>query len=112
MAETEIPPLYDEERGLREVARARLKRGKLTRHQVVIADSLAEHMQQHFSAEEIETAGRALLIGTASCGAREREGIQASVILNILGFAAGRMVTDGRAGLDAQAGEDGSVDDR
>ena len=31
MAETDIPPLYDEERGLRELARHRLKRDALTR---------------------------------------------------------------------------------
>lgn len=105
MAETGIPPLYDEEHGLREVARARMKRDALTRGQVVIADQLALHMQRHFSAEEMETAGRALLIGAASCGTLEQEGIQAPVILNILGFAAGRMVTAGRAWLEAQGTE-------
>jgi len=112
MTDTGIPPLYDEERGLRELARHRLKRDALTRGQVVIADQLAEHMQRHFSAEEIETAGRALLIGAASCAQLAQDELPSSVVVNILGFAAGRMVTDGRAWLDAQAGEDGSVDDR
>lgn len=105
MAETGIPPLYDEESGLRELARARLKRDSLTRCQASIADQLAEHIQRHFSAEETETAGRALLIGTASCGYLAAEGIQAEVILNILGFTAGRMITDGRAWLEAQGGD-------
>ena len=102
MADTDIPPLYDEERGLREVARARLKRDELTVAQVDIADRLAGEMGRHFSADETETVGRALLIAAASCGALAAEGVQASVILNILGFAAGRMVADGRAWLEAQ----------
>ena len=74
MAETGIPPLYDEERGLRELARQRLKRDTLTRGQVQLADGLAEHLQRHFSAEETETAGRALLIGAASVASLVGEG--------------------------------------
>jgi hypothetical protein len=104
MTGTGIPPLYDEEAGLREIARARLKRDGLTRAQVQMADGLAEGMQQHFSAEETETAGRALLIGAASCAtlARSEENIPVAVVVNILGFAAARMVADGRAWLGAQ----------
>ena len=105
MTDTGIPPLYDEENGLRELARHRLKRDQLTRAQVRIADRLAEEMQRHFSAEETETVGRALLIGTASVGALQQEGVDASVLLNILGFAAGRLVTDGRAWTEAQGRE-------
>jgi hypothetical protein len=105
MADTGIPPLYDEARALREVARARLKRDTLTCGQVTIADRLAGEMQRHFSAGETETVGRALLISAASCGALAGEGIHASVILNILGFAAGRLVSDGRAWTEAQGGE-------
>ena len=99
-----LPPLYDEETGLREIARARLKRDGLTRAQVQMADGLAEAMQRHFSAGETETAGRALLIGAASCATLARDGddIPAAVIVNILGFAAARMITDGRAWLGAQ----------
>ena len=99
-----IPPLYDEEAGLREITRARLKRDGLTRAQVQLADGLAENMQRHFSAEETETAGRALLIGAASCTAlaNSQEDIPAAVVVNILGFAAARMVADGRAWLGAQ----------
>ena len=106
MTGTGIPPLYDEEAGLAEIARARLRRDGLTRAQVQLADGLAEAMQRHFSAEEIETAGRALLIGAASCAtlARSEENIPAAVVVNILGFAAARMVTDGRGWLGAQDG--------
>lgn len=96
------PPLYDEAEGLREIARHRLKRDALTRGQVIIADRLAEHMQRHFSAEELETAGRALLIGAASCAQLAKDGLPSSVVVNILGFAAGRMVSDGRAWTEAQ----------
>ena len=68
-----------------------------------MADGLAEAMQRHFAAEETETAGRALLIGAASCTTLARgEDIPAAVIVNILGFAAARMITDGRAWLGAQ----------
>jgi len=102
MTGTGIPPLYDEEQGLRELARHRLKKDAVTRIQVSIADRLAEHMQRHFSAEEIETAGRALLIGAASCGELANEEFPPAVIINILGFAAGRMVADGQAWLGAR----------
>jgi hypothetical protein len=102
MSGTSIPPLYDEERGLRELARHRLKRDELTRQQVEIADRLAAHMVRHFSAEEAETAGRALLVGSASVTALAADGIPATVVCNILAFAAGRMITDGREWLSAQ----------
>ena len=102
MPDTGIPPLYDEERGLRELARHRLKRDEVTRSQVQIADRLAENMARHFSAEEMETAGRALLIGAASCAQLAQDQLPASVVVNILGFTAGRMVTDGRAWTEAQ----------
>jgi hypothetical protein len=105
MAETSIPPLYDEEKALRELARARLKRDELTRQQVAIADRLVVHMQRHFSAEETETAGRALLIGAASCSALAVEEIPGQVIMNILAFAAGHLIADGRAWLEAQTGD-------
>jgi hypothetical protein len=105
MSETGIPPLYDEEHALRELARGRLRRDRLTHVQVEIADRLALHMQRHFSAEEAETAGRALLVGSASVAALAAEGIPATVVCNVLAFAAGRMITDGRAWLGAQGGE-------
>lgn len=112
MAEVDdAPPLYDEERGLRELARQRLKRDELTRNEVAIADQLALHIGRHFSAEELETAGRAILIVAASAGSLAEEDIHASVILNIIGFAAGRMVADGRAWLGAQGTEPGERND-
>lgn len=107
MADTEAAPLYDEEKGLREIARHRLRRDELTRSQVVIADQLAIHMQRHFAAEETETAGRALLIGAASVTALIDDQIPPAVLVNILGFTAARLVADGRAWLDAQGGEEG-----
>jgi len=107
MPDTGLPPLYDEERGLRELARARLRRDTLTLGQVAIADKLALSIARHFSAEETETAGRALLIGVASGATLAGDGMPAAVILNVLGFAAARMISDGRAWAGAQepAGE-------
>ena len=107
MSETGIPPLYDEEKALRELARGRLKRDKLTRGQVILADGLAENMLRHFSPEETETAGRALLIGAASSAPLAQEGVQSAAVVNILGFAAARLIADGRAWLDAQGGDGG-----
>lgn len=107
VADTGIPPLYDEERGLRELARNRLKRDPVTVHTAAIADQLATHMKRHFSAEETETAGRALLIGAASVAALIEDEIPPAVILNVLAFAAGRLVTDGREWLTAQGAGDG-----
>ena len=106
MSDIEIPPLYDEENGLRELARHRLKRDPVTRAQVIIADGLAENMQRHFSAEEIETVGGALLVGAASCAILAQDQLPAATVVNILGFAGGRMVTDGRAWLEAQGGDE------
>jgi hypothetical protein len=104
MPDTGLPPLYDEERGLRQLARHRLRRDELTRGQVVIADQLAANVERHFAAEETETAGRALLIGTASVVALVEDGIPAAVIVNILAFTAARMISDGRDWLAAQDG--------
>jgi hypothetical protein len=106
MSDTGIPPLYDEEKGLRELARHRLKRDALTLHQVSIADKLAVNIERHFSAEETETAGRALLLGVASGATLANDEIPAAVILNILGFAAARMISDGRDWLGAQGARD------
>lgn len=109
MPDTHMPPLYDEDRGLRELARHRLKRDTITRGQVILADNLADRVQAHFAAEETETAGRALLIGAASLAGLihdgGRDGIQPAVLVNILGFTAARMISDGRAWLDAQGGD-------
>ena len=104
MSGTGIPPLYDEERGLRELARHRLKRDALTLSQVAVADNLAVNIGRHFSGDEIETVGRALLVGAASAATLANDGIPAEVIVNVLGFAAARMISDGRDWLGAQDG--------
>ena len=102
MADTGMPPLYDEERGLRELARHRLKRDGLTRSQVALADRLADRIGRHFSAEETETAGRAILLAVANGATLANDDIPANAILNILGFTAARMIGDGRDWLSAQ----------
>ena len=107
MTDTHVPPLYDEEKGLRELARHRLRRDPVTAAQVAIADGLAHNMRRHFAAEELETAGRALLLGAASCAELAEQELSAAVAANIIGFAAGRMVADGRAWLEAQGGSHG-----
>ena len=97
MADNQTPPLYDVDRAMREIARARRKRDELTRQQGAIADNLATHLDRHFSAEELETAGRALLIGAASVAALVSPDIPPAVIANVLAFAGDRLVRDGRA---------------
>jgi hypothetical protein len=88
--------LYDVEQALQEIARARLRPDELTRQQVAIADRLVIHLDRHFAAEELETAGRALLVGAASVGVLCVEDMQPQVLVNILAFAGARLVTDGR----------------
>jgi hypothetical protein len=101
-----LPPLFDTDKGLREMARHRLRRDGLTRSQVQLGDSLAEYVNRHFSAEETETAGRALLVAASCAGGLISEGVdRPEVIVNIIGFAAARMVTDGRAWSEAGNGE-------
>ena len=101
-----LPALFDTDRGLRELARARGKRDTLTRSQAQIGDGLAEYINRHFSAEEIETAGRALMIAASCAGSLTEKGInRPEIILNIISFAAARMVTDGRAWAEAGTGE-------
>jgi hypothetical protein len=105
--DTGIPPLYDEQKGLRELARQRLKRDPVTRAQVTIADGLAENMLRHFAAEDAELVGRALLVVAASVGVLAQEGFPPAVIVNVTGFAGARMIADGRAWSEAQGAPDG-----
>lgn len=88
--------LYDVDEALREIARHRKRRDELTRQQVAIADRLAIHLDRHFAAEEIETAGRALVIGAASVIALATEDIPPAVMCNVLAFAGARLILDGR----------------
>lgn len=90
------PKLYDVENALRELAKNRQRRDELTRQQVAIADRLAIHLDRHFAAEELETAGRALLIGAASVIALATEDIPSAVMCNVLAFAGDRLIRDGR----------------
>jgi hypothetical protein len=100
--ESALPPLFDTDRGLRELARARGKRDTLTRGEAQLGDGLAEYVNRHFSAEEIETAGRALMIAASCAGSLVGKGVnRPEVIINVIGFAAARMVTDGRAWTEA-----------
>jgi len=92
-----IPPLYDVDKARREMRRARRRRDNLTRAQVIIGDRLAHHLDRHFSAEELETAGRAVMIAAASVGAlAEMDHMQPAVLCNVLAFAGDRLITDGQ----------------
>jgi hypothetical protein len=104
--ESALPPLFDIDKGLREMARHRGRRDTLTRSQAQLGDSMAEYLSRHFSAEEIETAGRALLVAASCAGHLVAEGVnRPEVIINIIAMAAARMVTDGRAWTEAGNGE-------
>lgn len=96
MPDDQTPPLYDVGQAMREIARARRKRDELTRQQASIANKLATHLDRHFSAEELETAGRALLIGAGSVAALAEPGIPPAVLVNVLAFTGDRLVRDGR----------------
>ena len=93
--------------GIAELARERLKRDGLTRGTVQLSDSLVEHLLRHLAPDETETAGRALLVASSSVASLVVEAramgteLDPAVVLNILGFAGGRMVTEGRAWTDA-----------
>ena len=103
-------PLYDVDTALAELARQRLKRDGMTRGTVQLSDSLVEHLLRHVSPDEVETAGRVLMIASSSVAALVMEAraqdtdMDPVVLLNILGFAGGRMVTEGRAWDAAAAG--------
>ena len=93
--ESGLPPMYDMDQARREMAKARKRRDTVTREQVRLGDKLAHHLNAHFSAEELETAGRAVMLSAASIGGLI-EDLPASVLVNILAFAADRLITDGQ----------------
>jgi hypothetical protein len=100
---TGAPTLYDEETGLREIAKYRLRRDTPSRSTVQLADHLTEYLTRHFAAEATETAGRAILIAASGLEFLRQEGIDnPAAMVNILGLTAARLVADGRAWLDAQ----------
>jgi hypothetical protein len=101
-----LPPLFDIDRGLRELARQRGRRDTLTRAQAQLGDGLAEFVNRHFSAEEAETAGRALMIAASCGGGLVNEGVdRPEIVINVIAYAGARLVTDGRAWADAGQGE-------
>jgi hypothetical protein len=89
-----IPPLYDVEQARRVVAAQRRKRDELTLATTMIADRLSSHLGRHFAAEELEAAGRSLVIAAASLGALTD--CDPATLCNLLAFAGDRMITDGR----------------
>lgn len=97
MADAHTPPLYDVDKAMREIARARRKRDTLTSGQAYFGDQFASSMNRHFAAEEIETAGRALLIAAGYAAELCKHGTPPQMIANILGFAGDRLIRDGRA---------------
>lgn len=98
-----LPP-YDVDKALKEMARARLRRDPVTRAQARIGDQLASYLTGQFSAEELETAGRAILAGASGVAALIEEQMPPVILVNVLGFAGARMVTDGRAWEPVDAG--------
>ena len=92
----EMPPLYDIEQARRELRKARRNRDELTRQQAQLGENLAHHIDRHFTAEEMETVGRALLIAAGGLGALVVEDMPPAVMVNVLGFAGDRLITDGR----------------
>lgn len=89
--------IYNIDKALKEMARARVRRDPVTQGQVAIGDKLAGYMIHHFSPEELETAGRALIVGAASIATLTLADLPPAILCNVLGFAGARMVQDGRA---------------
>lgn len=92
-----LPPLYDVENALTELARARRRRDELTTETTRIADRLAASISRHFGPEALETAGLAMVIAAASACALALGDDQAIVTCNVMMFAGQRLVLDARA---------------
>lgn len=92
-------PLYDVEAGLAQLAQSRRLRDHVTRATTELADRLAHCLEPHFSAEELESVGRALVVTAASIGAlaAREPTMQPAVLVNLVGFAGQRLVVDARA---------------
>lgn len=97
------PPLYDVDNALQLLGRARRRNDPLTRQTVLIADQLATHIARHFTPEQADTAGRALVLAAASVGVITHLATDplADTSTNVIGFAGHRLV------LDAEAARDG-----
>lgn len=99
---TTEPPLYDVDTALQILARHRRRNDPLTRETVNIADKLATHMARHFTAEQADTAGRALVIAAGSVGvlAQTTTDPMAQVTANVIAHAGHRLVLDAAAATD------------
>jgi hypothetical protein len=60
------PPLYDIEKARDEMRRFRGRNDPLARETRRFGDKLAANVQLHFTPEELDTAGRVLLLAAAS----------------------------------------------
>lgn len=96
---TTEPPLYDVDKALALLARHRRRSDPLTRQTVLIADKLATHIARHFTPEQADTAGRALVIAAASVGVITNQSIDplADASANVIAYAGHRLVLDAEA---------------
>lgn len=93
---TTEPPLYDVDQALALLARHRRRNDPVTRQTVLIADQLATHMARHFTPEQADTAGRALVIAAASIGVitMTATDLTAQASANVIAHAGHRLVLD------------------
>lgn len=93
---TDDPPLYDVDAALRMLARRRRRKDPLTVQTVLIADKLATHMARHFTPEQADTAGRALVIAAASISVitATASDLTAQASANVIAFAGHRLILD------------------
>jgi hypothetical protein len=84
--------LYDIDAGLRELDVALVAPDDLTIETASLGRRLAYHLSRHFTPEERETIGRALVVTGASVGALAGPGIPPMVLVNVIAFA-GRALT-------------------
>lgn len=96
---TTEPPLYDVDNAMRILARGRRRKDPLTVQTVLIADKLATHMARHFTPDQADTAGRALIIAAASVGAITHLSVDplADTSANVIAHAGHRLVLDAEA---------------
>lgn len=93
------PPLYDVDAALKMLARSRRRNDPLTRQTVLIADKLATHMARHFTPDQADTAGRALVIAAASISVitASTSDLTALASANVIAYAGHRLILDAEA---------------
>lgn len=91
-----LPPLFDLDRALADIARARKSTDLVTVTTVRLADDLAVNVARHFAAGDLETAGRAMVLGACSAQAiAQRANDKVAIVtLNLVAFAGQKLVTD------------------